>query len=228
MLGVTGGVFTPGGLAGSGGPAAITRLVSRLDAVGITFRVDEERAIVPRGGEGGEGGGGAAAPARRPAWQSAINAVALVGWCIALAMVLAQWPHVSAEPSTPLMRLTMCIETICVFEVCQIAIGAARGNLILGFVLHYTRVAIALVVFPIVPTHLASRLVLLAWSRMVRRVVLAVAEPPTNGSIGALALAHGGLFWLKRRAKAAWAQQCSCKAPFEAPPRASNSTFQCI
>ena len=167
MLGVTGGVFTPGALAGSGGPAAITCLVTRLDAVGITFRVDEERAIVPRGGEGGEGGGGAAAAVRRPAWQSALNAVALVGWCIALAMVLAQWPHVSAAPSTPLMRLTMCIEMICVFEVCQIAIGAARGNLILGFVLHYTRVAIALVVFPIVPTHFASRLVLLAWSRMV-------------------------------------------------------------
>ena len=213
MLGVTGGIFTPAGLAGSGGPAAITRLITRLEAVGITFRVDEERAIVPRGGEGGEGdegGGGAAAAVRRPAWQSALNAVALVGWCIALAMVLAQWPHVSAAPSTPLMRLTMCIEMICVFEVCQIAIGAARGNLILGFVLHYTRVVIALVVFPIVPTPFAPRLVLLAWSRMV------------------LVLAHGGLFWLKRRAKAAWALQCSCEAPFEAPPKASNSTLHCI
>ena len=211
MLGVTGGIFTPGGIAGSGGPAAITRLVSRLDAVGITFRVDEERAIVPRGGEGGEGGGGAAAAVRRPAWQSALNAVALVGWCIALAMVLVQWPHVSAAPSTPLMRLTMCIEMICVFEVCQIAIGAARGNLILGFVLHYTRVAIALVVFPIVPTHFASRLVLLAWSRMETRrpggggAAHQQLYGRPGGTTPLLVLAHGGLFWLKRRAKAAWA-----------------------
>jgi hypothetical protein len=189
-LGVAGGVFTPGGLAGSGGPAAITRLVSRLDAVGIRFRVDEERAVLPRRGEGGEG-----AAALRPTWQSAMNAVALVGWCTALAMVLVQWPHVNAGPSTPLMRLTLCVEMVCVFEVCQIALGLARGNLVLGVVLHYTRVTIALVVFPIVPTHLASRLVLLAWRGTVRRVVLAAAAPvrfATPGRFGPPRLGRGG------------------------------------
>ena len=140
MLGVAGGVFTPGGLAGSGGPAAITRLVSRLEAVGIRFRVHEERALLPRRAEGGEGGEGAAA--RRPTWQSALNALALAGWCAALGMVLVQWPHVSAGLSTPLMRLTLSVEAICVFEVCQIALGLARGNLVLGIVLHLSLIHI--------------------------------------------------------------------------------------
>ena len=192
-LGVAGGVFTPGGLAGSGGPAAITRLVSRLEAVGIRFRVHEERALLPRRAEGGEGGEGAAA--RRPTWQSALNALALAGWCAALVMVLVQWPHVSAGLSTPLMRLTLSVEAICVFEVCQIALGLARGNLVLGVVLHYTRVIIALVVFPIVPTHLASRLVLLAWRGTVRRVVPAAAAPARfapPGRFGPLRLGRGG------------------------------------
>ena len=103
--------------------------------------------------------------------------LALAGWGAALGMVLVQWPHVSAGLSTPLMRLTLSVEAICVFEVCQIALGLARGNLVLGVVLHYTRVIIALVVFPIVPTHLASRLVLLAWRGTVRRVVPAAAAP---------------------------------------------------
>ena len=239
-LGVAGGVFTPGGLAGSGGPAAITRLVSRLEAVGIRFRVDEERALLPRRAEGGEGGEGAAA--RRPTWQSALNALALAGWCAALVTMLVQWPHVSAGLSTPLMRLTLSVEAICVFEVCQIALGLARGNLVLGVVLHYTRVIIALVVFPIVPTHLASRLVLLAWRGTVRRVVPAAAAParfappgrfgplrlrrggrnprtkssprrhrPPNAPIATQARAHGGPLWLTRRATAAWAPQCSCR-----------------
>ena len=192
LLGVAGGVFTPGGLVGSGGTTAITRLISRLGAVGIAFTVDEQRAVSPRDGEGGKGGkgaagsgeDGAAVAARRPAWQSALNAVALVGWCATLALVLWQWPNVSAEPSTPLMRLTLCIETICVFEVCQIVCGAARGNLFLGLVLHYTRLVIALVVFPLVPTHLASRLVLLACSSMVRSDVPAAAAL-SNLRIGA-------------------------------------------
>ena len=110
-------------------------------------------------------------------------------------MVLVQWPHVSAGLSTPLMRLTLSVEAICVFEVCQIALGLARGNLVLGVVLHYTRVIIALVVFPIVPTHLASRLVLLAWRGTVRRVVPAAAAPARfapPGRFGPLRLGRGG------------------------------------
>ena len=41
-LGLKGGVFTPGGLVGSGGAPAIRRLVERLGAVGVKFTVDEE------------------------------------------------------------------------------------------------------------------------------------------------------------------------------------------
>ena len=59
---------------------------------------------------------------------------------------------------------------------------------VLGVVLHYTRVIIALVVFPIVPTHLASRLVLLAWRGTVRRVVPAAAAPARFAPSGWLAV----------------------------------------
>jgi len=40
-LPIVGGVFTPGGLVGSGGAAAITALVDALRAVGIRFEVEE-------------------------------------------------------------------------------------------------------------------------------------------------------------------------------------------
>lgn len=96
--------------------------------------------------------------------QYTLNVIAFSGWCMALVIVLRQWPDVNATPSSPLMILTLCVEMICVFEVCQIALGLARGNLALGVILHYTRLMTILVVFPGVSTHLASRLTLLAWA----------------------------------------------------------------
>lgn len=155
LFGVSGGVFTPGGLCGSGGAPAIQKLVSRLSAVGVKFTAEDRKTLPPKEIEGGT---------RRPAWQQGLNVLALSGWGVALAILVAQWPSVSASLGTPLMTLILASESICVFEVLQIALGLARGNVVLGFTLHYTRLIEALVILPLIPSHLSARLVLLAWS----------------------------------------------------------------
>jgi len=38
-FGVQGGVFTPGGLVGSGGPTAVIKLIKRCNALGVNFEV---------------------------------------------------------------------------------------------------------------------------------------------------------------------------------------------
>ena len=62
------------------------------------------------------------------------------------------------------LNTTLILEGMCAFEVVQIAMGMAKGNLPLGVVLHYTRLLIALVVMPLVPATLAAKLVILAWA----------------------------------------------------------------
>ena len=44
-FGVRGGVFTPGGLIGSGGTSAVTKLVERCNALGIKFEVESSTAL---------------------------------------------------------------------------------------------------------------------------------------------------------------------------------------
>ena len=57
------------------------------------------------------------------------------------------------------------LEVICAFEVVQIVLGMARGNVVLGVILHYTRLLQALCVIPAVGVaSLFPKLVLLAWS----------------------------------------------------------------
>ena len=65
---------------------------------------------------------------------------------------------------SPLLNTTLILEGICAFEVVQIAVGAAKGNLPLGVILHYTRLLVAIVIMPLVPATLAAKLVLLAWA----------------------------------------------------------------
>ena len=63
-MSIDGGVYTPGGLVGSGGPNAIKTLIDMMGSVGITFAVDEPltamtpKPLKPKGGE-----------EKRPKWQ---------------------------------------------------------------------------------------------------------------------------------------------------------------
>lgn len=154
-LGVTGGVFTPGGLVGSGGAAAVLKLVERLRSVGIAFEVEERKALVPR-------------PVRdetkRPVWQTALNALACLGWCCVLALMLQNWSAPSLVSDMLFYRGVLALECICVFEVLQIALGTAKGNIALGIGIHYTRLLELLLIMPSVPNSLATKLGLLAWS----------------------------------------------------------------
>ena len=155
-LGFKGGVFTPGALAGSGGTALVTKLITRLRAVGIRFEVDEPlKPIVPKPPRD---------DSKRPAWQTALNALALVGWGGVLGSLLLDWPAVSLAPDTPLYKATLGLEALCVFEVAQIVVGATRGNLTLGVTLHTIRVLILLKAMPVMPLSLLAKLILLVWA----------------------------------------------------------------
>ena len=159
LLGVSGGVFTPGGLVASGGADAINQLVQRLRTAGIKLEVEEETAISPNPTKPAGGD-----DAKRPAWQTALNGCALLGWFGVLALLMALWHMPVAALDSPVARLAMALECVCTFEVLQIAVGAARGNLILGVSLHYTRWLEALVIMPTVASSLCAKLILLAWS----------------------------------------------------------------
>lgn len=159
LFGVTGGVFTPAGLVASGGADAIHQLVKRLRAVGIKLEVEEEKALTPKpirptGDD----------EAKRPAWQTALNGCALFGWLGVFVLLMMQWNTPVAALDSPVAQLALTLECVCTFEVFQIAIGAARGNIILGVSLHYTRWLEGLVIMPIVASSLGAKLILLAWS----------------------------------------------------------------
>ena len=147
-----GGVYTPGALLGGGGTATISRVVERLREVGVVFETGELTPVPSQGGE------------KRPAWQSALNLVALLGWAGVLATLILDWQNAVPSANSPLLRATIGLEAICAFETFQIALGIAQGNLPMGIVLHYTRLLIALVAMPLASSSLSSRLVLLAWS----------------------------------------------------------------
>jgi len=153
-FGVAGGVFTPGGLVGSGGAAAVRKIVQRYRGVGICFEAEERRAIVPRAPKD---------ETKRPAWQTALNLVAVAGWGGVLVHLLRSWPTLSCPSGSPLIRGVLALEGICVFEVLQIVLGMAKGNVVLGTVLHYTRMVMILAVIPTVPASLATKIVLLGW-----------------------------------------------------------------
>jgi len=153
-----GGVYTPAGLVGAGGAAAVHKLVASLRAVGIRFDVDKPlHVIVPKLPKAG-------APAARPRWQVALNCIALAGWACVLAGVLCAWSALSLEWGAPFLRSILALEAVCAFEVVQIATGAASGNLPLGVGVHATRLLEALVIMPSLPSAVAPKLVVLAWS----------------------------------------------------------------
>ena len=104
------------------------------------------------------------AESKRPAWQTALNLVALIGWAAVLVHVIANWSSLSYTSGSTLLYAIVALEAICVYEVLQIAMGTAKGNLELGIVMHYTRFLEATLIMPAAATSLAPRLILLAWS----------------------------------------------------------------
>ena len=80
-----------------------------------------------------------------------------MGWCGVLAQAVYTWPtvYVGWSAMASLHSATVALECICVFEVVQIAMGSARGNLALGAVLHYTRLLEIVTIMPAVPSTLA-------------------------------------------------------------------------
>ena len=177
LLGVSGGVFTPGALVGSGGSVGVNRLVERLRRVGIRFEVEEKRAITPKPGQGGSQAGGddKAPQQQRPVWQTALNACALFGWLGVLSFLCWEWESVSGAWGSTLLSTTLALEAVCVFELAQIVLGTARGNVLLGAIVRGVRALSALVVLPAMPHALPTKIVLLAWSltEVCRRPVMA-------------------------------------------------------
>ena len=136
-------------------------------------------------------------PTARPPRQFWANAAALVGWAGVLGCAL-----VTTGLPRALLLATLVLETLCVFEVAQIALGLAVGNVALGVAVHAVRLAV-LCMMPVTPHAASSRLVLLAWSatevarypmflfpgsRVARR--LRYLAPLLTFPIGALAETH--------------------------------------
>lgn len=150
-----GGVYTPGAFVGVGGAPAVSRLIDSLRDVGIRFEVEEAlKTVAPKA---------PTVETKRPAWQTALNVLALSGWSVVLAYIVATWASLDLSRGSPLMLAIMALESVCAFEVVQIALGMAKGNLPLGIILHYTRLLI-MYIMPLVAASLSAKLVVLAWA----------------------------------------------------------------
>jgi len=98
------------------------------------------------------------------AMQLLCNGAAWLGWIAVLFLTL----HTGTAPlSQNLLSLTVVCEVFCCLEVLQIALGMIPGRLVLGVILHYTRMLVLMNV--IMPYHqvaasLSAKLVIGAWS----------------------------------------------------------------
>ena len=100
---------------------------------------------------------------------------ALFGWLGVLSFLCWEWESVSGAWGSTLLSTTLALEAVCVFELAQIALGTARGNVLLGAIVRGVRALSALVVLPAMPHALPTKIVLLAWSltEVCRRPVTA-------------------------------------------------------
>ncbi len=85
-----------------------------------------------------------------------MNAAALLGWSSVLLILLTS-ALIGGRPlyyapegggRIPLIDLLFALEAICFVEVCRIAFGKLRGNLVLGLVLHVVRTSCLIYVLP--------------------------------------------------------------------------------
>lgn len=88
----------------------------------------------------------------------ALNWAALLGWSALLSLLLTQGPSHTFIPN-----LALALQTYCVAELALIAANVISGNLALGVPLHYTRMLILLLAFPLA-SPLVQSAILLAWA----------------------------------------------------------------
>jgi hypothetical protein len=115
-----------------------------------------------------------------------LNAMALLGWSLVLLITIFTTATSTNNCSNerdfldnnkvcsssiqriPVINLLYILELICIIEVCRIAFGQLKGNLVLGLVLHAMRLACLIHVLPdnilLVPCDVTTMLVLYAWS----------------------------------------------------------------
>ena len=160
-----------------------------------------------------------------------LNALALLGWSIVLLIIIVTTTTstnncsnehdddllvdrdnykvcASSGQRTPIIDLLFILELICIIEVCRIAFGQLKGNLLLGSVLHAIRLTCLMYVLPdgilLLPCDVTTMMVLYAWSitevtrypmylyptsDIVRRVRLVV--PLVTFPVGCMAEAYG-------------------------------------
>ena len=160
-----------------------------------------------------------------------LNAVALSGWSIVLLIIILTTTTstnncsnghdddlvvdsdnykvcASSGQRIPIIDLLYILELICIIEVCRIAFGQLKGNLLLGLVLHAIRMTCLMYVLPdgilLLPCDVTTMTVLYAWSitevtrypmylnptsDIVRRVRLVV--PLGTFPVGCMAEAYG-------------------------------------
>ena len=98
-----------------------------------------------------------------------VNMVALVGWTIVLVIItknllLSPADERPSNDSTFFYLIIFC-ELICASEVIKIGLGMMRGDLILGFTVHYTRMLMIFVVMPDPSVScLNQKIIILAWA----------------------------------------------------------------
>jgi len=95
--------------------------------------------------------------------------VALVGWTVVLLIAVRSLLFLPADQrlsndSTFFTFLLFC-ELICASEVVRIGLGMMRGDILLGFTVHYTRLLMIFVVMPDPSvTCLNQKVIILAWA----------------------------------------------------------------
>ena len=103
-----------------------------------------------------------------------LNAAALLGWSSVLLILLTSalvggrplYVPEGSGPRIPLIDLLFVLEAICFVEVCRIAFGKLKGNLVLGLVLHVVRTSCLFYVLPdgLLRGDRTAMYVLYAWS----------------------------------------------------------------
>lgn len=168
-----------------------------------------------------------------------LNAMALSGWSIVLLIIILTTSAnncsnghddelvvdsdkykvcLSSGQRIPIIDLLYILESICIIEVCRIAFGQLKGNLLLGLVLHAIRFTCLIYVLPngvsLLPCDVTTIFVLYAWSitevtrypmylyptsDIARRVRLVV--PLVTFPVGCMAEAYGSYRTLEKEYK---------------------------